>query len=567
MVQKKRPASTGPTTQRHSDTTIIAESFDLSKYLIPLSHNGKVPALTGGDTWKRSFNEREFPEGCNYGLRLGEETPSGYLLAIDYDGPSHFSEFLSKLREMGIDTDTVAVKTGGKHGGYHLYFWSDEAFSGRFKGQFQGVDVELLGKGCYTVIPPSKVESDYRLVEAFTEKEPITYRASSVRAFLDELESVPTLPESQLQKILRTIEQRSLPSNLDNPSYLVNFSPNALISSDISLWEKVLNSQYESLYGENLSLLKSHGFKCVFHKEENPSASLYWIKGKGKFIYHDFHTEKSFDIVEVFHALKHHREPEFLPAVDSRKWTDGLLELFDWIDENSITTGFGERFDCWRSDFLERLILTGGGEFKNYIVDTLKVILEISRERINKGINELVLSKRYVADRVPWEGSDKTKAFIVNRAMNFLVFAGFLKKGRDLATENGRTYIFSINFECKVTDVEKAWSELVKVGLSNYRDFNKANVADVFGEKVASDIFRASAIEREVLSDGKRLSNDSEGQLRDGPNRNGRPIYRDKFKHDRKPRNEPEHFKSRGRGMGHRTGSRNFRERLREREL
>jgi len=561
MKQKKSPASTGPTNTRNTDTLIITDFSEIAKHLIPLF--GKIPRLKKGDTWKRSFDDEEFPEGCNYGLRLGEETEWGYLTVIDYDGSEHFLEFLSMLREKGIDTDTVAVKTGGKHQGYHLYFWTDKSFTGRFKGQFEGIDVEILGEGCYTVIPPSKVANDYRIVEAFTEKEPITFRVSSVESFLDELERAAEISFSKLQIIQESFKEESAPSNY-NSSYLVHFSH---ISGDLLLWELILNDSYKSIYDEELHLFKSLGFKCVFHKEENPSANLFWIDEKAKFVYHDFHDGKNYDIVEVFHALKNHREPEFLPAVDSRKWTDGLLELFDWIDENSITTGFGERFDCWRSDFLERLILTGGGEFKNYIVDTLKVILEISRERINKGINELVLSKRYVADRVPWEGSDKTKAFIVNRAMNFLVFAGFLKKGRDLATENGRTYIFSINFECKVTDVEKAWSELVKVGLSNYRDFNKANVADVFGEKVASDIFRASAIEREVLSDGKRLSNDSEGQLRDGPNRNGRPIYRDKFKHDRKPRNEPEHFKSRGRGMGHRTGSRNFRERLREREL
>ncbi len=185
MKQKKSPASTGPTNTRNTDTLIITDFSEIAKHLIPLF--GKIPRLKKGDTWKRSFNDEEFPDGCNYGLRLGEETEWGYLTVIDYDGSEHFLEFLSMLREKGVSTDTVAVKTGGKHQGYHLYFWTDKPFTGRFNGNFEGIDVEILGEGCYTVIPPSKVANDYRIVEAFTEKEPITFRVSSVESFLDEL--------------------------------------------------------------------------------------------------------------------------------------------------------------------------------------------------------------------------------------------------------------------------------------------------------------------------------------------------------------------------------------------
>lgn len=411
-------------------------------------------------------------------------------MVIDFDGSEHFADFQAVLREQGISTDTITVKTGGKHNGYHLYYWTKKPLQGRFRGKFNNIDVEILGAGTYTVIPPSKVYKDYQIDQT-------NQNTRTVEDFVERLRTAKELPQKHLQDLQEMLQKTgSLPSNSNNSSYLVNFSSLGLISSDSSLWEKVLNSQFESVYGVPLSLLKSHGFKCVFHKEANPSATLFWIEGKGKFVYHDFHNGKSFDIVEVFQAIKHHREPEFLEAINSKKWLNGLLELFEWIDENHITTGFGGRFDRWRDEFLQKLILTGGGEFKNYIVDTLKVILDIARTRLNKGINELVLSKRFVAERVTWTGSDKTKAFIVNRAMNFLVFAGLLQKGRDLATGAGRTYIFTINFDCKASDVIKAWTELVKVGLSNYRDFNKNNVADLFGAKLANEIFKASAFEK-----------------------------------------------------------------------
>jgi len=549
MTKRKRPDATG--LNSGTTTTIIAASEQLSRYLLPL--RGKIPAVTG--TWKRSFDDEEFPDGCNYGLRLGEETEWGYLLAIDYDGREHFLEFLSFLREKGIETDTVAVKTGGKHQGYHLYFWADKTFTGRFKGNFEGVDVELLGNGTYTVIPPSQVVNDYLMIEAFTERDPITHRVSSVSDFLTEIEGASNILDTQIQDLQRSLEQKSAPSNC-NSSTLVHFSP---ISSDLLLWELIINDSYKSIYKEELHLSKSLRFKCIFHKEENPSANLFWIDEKAKFVYHDFHDGKNYDIVEVFHALKHHQEPKFLEAKNSRKWLDGLLELFEWIDENRIKTGFGERFDRWLDDFLGKLSLTGGGVFKEYIVDTLKTILEISRERINKGINELVLSKRFVADRVDWKGSDKNKAKIVNRAMNFLVFAGLLRKGRNLSTENGRTYIFSIDFKCKASDVEKAWDEIVKAGLSNYNDFNKNNVADLFGERRANEIFRASAIER-----GNRdgLQNDTTEQLHESEDRGQRKVYRHRLRFARSFDKESKRFESGGRRVGHRAGHRRNYKRL-----
>jgi len=553
IKQKKRPALTGPT-HTNGYSTIITDFEEITKHLIPLK--GKIPRIKKGDTWKRSFNDGEFPNGCNYGLRLGEEAEWGYLTVIDYDSSEHFLDFLSFLREKGVSTDTVAVKTGGKHQGYHLYYWADKPFTGRFKGQFEGVDVEILGEGCYTVIPPSKVTSDYQVVEAFTEKEPISYHVSSARNFLDEIERAAEISFARLEIIQESLEQESLPSNLYT-NYLVHFS---LISSDIKLWETILNDFYKSIYDEELHLSDSLRFKCVFHKEKNPSAGLHFTKRW--FVYHDFHDGKSFDIVEVFHALKHHKPPEFLEAKNSRKWLDALLELYDWIDENGIKTGFGEKFDRWRDGFLGNLRLTGGGAFKEYITDTLKTILEISRERINKGINELVLSKRYVAERMDWKGPDKTKAFIVNRAMNFLVFAGLLQKGRDLGTKNGRTYIFSIDFDITTTMVEKAWNELVKAGLTNYRDFNKNNVADLFGAQVANRVFRASAMEKEARGDEIGVHDEVSEQLRDGANRSEQSICRDRFGPPGKPHHKSEHFESSGGRVGNRAGLRSIREQI-----
>lgn len=551
MTKRKRPVASG--LDSGTRTIIIASSDELSRYIIPL--RGKIPRIEKGDTWKRSFTDEEFSDGCNYGLRLGEKTEWGYLLAIDYDGSEHFSEFLSFLKEKGVPIDTIAVKTGGKHNGYHLYFFTEKPLTGRFKGQFQGVDIEILGEGCYTVIPPSTVENEYSLIEAFTEKDPITHRVTSVSDFLTEIEGASNVLEAQIKDLQRSLEQKSAPSNY-NSSYLVHFSH---ISSDLLLWELILNDSYKSLYKEELHLSKSLRFKCVFHKEKNPSANLFWIDDKAKFVYHDFHNGKNYDLVEVFHAIKHHQEPKFLEAKNSRKWLDGLLELYEWIDENRITTGFGERFDRWRDDFLGSVSLNGGGVFKEYILDTLKTILEISRERINKGINELVLSKRFVADRVDWKGSDKNKAKIVNRSMNFLVFAGLLRKGRDLSTEKGRTYIFSIDFKCTTKAVEKAWDEIVKAGISNYKDFNKKNVADLFGERRANEIFRASATER---GSGNGLHHITKEQLHEGEDRGKWKVHRHRLRFTRSLDKESQHFESGGRRMGHRAGYRRNYKRL-----
>ena len=512
--QKKSPASTGPTSQRLTDNSIIAEKSELSKYLIPLSKNGKVPAISEGDTWKRSFAPEEF-NGGNYGLRLGEEFNGGHLLAIDYDGPENLPDFLEELASMGINGPRIAVKTGGKHNGYHLYYATQKPFLGKLRGNYRGTTVEVMGKGCYTVIPPSKVERHYQIATELTNG-PICYNVGSVETFLEELESVEILNSFQLTKIQELIQENTenkekLPSNLYS-SYLVAFDSISLISSDLKLWQTLLSKAFENLYHEQLSLKDSKNFKCVFHKEKNPSAGLHY--SKDKYIYHDFHNGKSFDIVEVFHAIKHQKEPAFLEAKNSNNWTNALMELFDWIDENDITTGFGERFDTWRRDFRAKVNLSGGGEFKNYIIDTFDAILDIARTRINKGINELVLSKRFVAEKVAWSGSDKSKALIINRAMNFLVLAGVLRKGRDLSCKAGRTYIFSIDFNCSPQRLAEAWAQLLEAGIATVNDFKKSTVAEYFGEELANSIFRASAIEKETggIDDGEH------GELQDSVN-------------------------------------------------
>jgi len=507
MKQKKRPVTAGPTTQKHSDNTIISDSCELAKYLIPL--NGKVPAISSGDTWKRRFGPEEF-NGGNFGLRLGEEFDGRYLLAIDYDGPDHLADFLEELESMGINAPRIAVKTGGKHNGYHLYFATQKPVMGKYKGNYRGTTVELLGNGCYTVIPPSKVERHYQIATELKTGAPICYKVGSVETFLEELESVEILDSFQLAKIQELIQEKreKTPSNLYS-SYLVSFDSKALISSDLKLWETLLSSSFENTYHEKLSLKDSKNFKCIFHKEKRASAGLHY--SKDKYNYHDFHTGKSYDVVEVFHALKHQKEPAFLEAKNSKNWQNALLELFDWIDENDITTGFGEYFDSWRRDFRENVNLSGGGEFKNYILDTFDAILDIARTRINKGINELVLSKRFVAERVAWSGDEKHKAKVINRAMNFLVFAGVLRKGRDLSTPNGRTYIFSINFGIAPQRLAEAWAQLLEAGIATVNDFKKATVAEYFGEELANSIFRASAIENQKTGG-------MEDELRDGFN-------------------------------------------------
>jgi hypothetical protein len=536
MIQKlKEKPGSQPTRQglqmntrlnTQSTTNIIAHE-SLRAKLIPLVHGGKEPDTKKGDTWKREFQDHEFRNGCNYGLRLGKIADNLYLTVIDLDNPNSFMRFYDILMQMGMKP--AMVETGGKHQGTHFYFLTDKHIPYQ---EYKKLDFEgeiHTGQNHYVVIPPSKVKTDYTVFNGKTGYETV----DDFLSFLSE--NIQFVESEKLLKLFNFLTDNHY-KKLDNFAYISAGKSKKLqpsnrccsylvveslsdeliysITMDSILWEKVINLRYEEIYGRPFYLELNKNILCIFHQEKNPSAGLF-KKENGEILYKDFHlgSQKAFNVVEVFHAIKHNKEPRFLKGQD---WTNALMELFDWIENEQIETGYLKAFDDWWNDFRDKLKLKKNA-FSRYITKTLDVVMNEFRERMRKGHNQAVLAKRYVTDKVNFKSkSEKTKGFIINRSMNFLVFAGLLKKAKTRNFEyidkktgkkkQRKGYIYSIDFNCSPEQIMKAFDSLIKNGIADVRKFKKSSVSAYYGIEKAMDVFRGKQDKDEIETNRKRMN-------------------------------------------------------------
>jgi len=289
-----------------------------------------------------------------------------------------------------------------------------------------------------------------------------------------------------------------------------------ILSSDVHLWQSVLSLADVRLTPADLRRLAVKGnvyLDCVFH-EKNPgglSASLFCPSiryrersdfSAATFQFHDFHTGDDYDIIEIYHAISHKKEPErFKPG--SLQSLSAFTEFCDWIEESKITTVYGAMFDNWREAFEKNLAdelatkpIARNAFFRTIFNLILPVLLDIARKNANTCRPEFIASVRYVASLA---GFSESRIIEVNRAMNFLVLAGILKKGESKRLRGGDdeasrvTYQYSINFETTSKQLIAAWETIEELGLGSVRTFTKSNIARAFGKEKADEIIRRKA--------------------------------------------------------------------------
>ncbi len=107
----------------------------------PLKPNSKEPKVKGWNTRAPDDLMREFVEGDNVGLRI--EPP---LFVVDVDD----RQLAALIEDEFPKTLTVVTRRG-----YHYYFVASNTYPQTSK---QSKLIQLLSKGCYVVIPPSKVD-------------------------------------------------------------------------------------------------------------------------------------------------------------------------------------------------------------------------------------------------------------------------------------------------------------------------------------------------------------------------------------------------------------------------
>lgn len=409
------PEQAGPNTgknQQNLDTKIIAENppikqTPLTEHVIPIKPRDKEPWVTTPDvngkyTWTRAFSyPEEFPDGCNYGLKLGLGTIADvlpgtvlYRVVFDYDDPvrSKFRRFYDDLSALtgGMLSNTLIVRSGGKHNGWHNYVYTDKPFS-YAEFFYHGVKVQVLGQGHYIVIPPSVgIKAKYKLCHPETLKE---YPETELLEFLGLLEIRPALVP--LDNLLSTIEKlrqkssaapptRQKPSitstekekALDQNTYLnskyfewvskganskcfdsintatgtvfidcleveegndenVKLNENICyesmgflpISWDPILWEHLVAIALKKAYGGRAKLKTLASFRCPFHPEANNSASVFLNRRTLKRYFHEFHNNGATD--DKGRPCKNFDIVEFFQALEKGREPTRLLGL-EW---------------------------------------------------------------------------------------------------------------------------------------------------------------------------------------------------------------------------------------------
>lgn len=499
--------------------------------LIPLVRGGKSPATKG--TWKRTFKPEEFPENCNYALRMGTKTKFGYVVCIDIDNSARwaFIAVKQRLKEIGIDSNTLTVETGSK-GGYHLYFISQEDPVGLNTMDYElpALDKPITGEtrysNCYTVIPPSRIKNEYKIINP-----------RNVEGFFEGLEFAKSLTKDQLLQIRDLLKSpdthntdkdprditHQKAERLSDNTYVLPILVNRCylsedylyISDDLTLWEKLLKTFTPSYWSSDYRIQSTQlnlkkNFYCLFHKETHPSAKLY--KASDRWLYKCFHGDtRAYDIVEIFHALKHHHEPRFL-SPKSGDWVDGLKELGEWIDENNVKTGYGNKFDNWYKTFKSDLIKISKsekGSFWKSILQVFDATMETASGFYNKGSLNFAATRRFISGKTGLPGKTTSRAF------NFLVFSGILTKTKQKSFSSKSepsikrvTHLVKVNTSINVNDVYEAWVSLKNLGIASVDRFNKKSVEKHFGIEKANAIFKGNPNAKE---EGVVNSNELEG--------------------------------------------------------
>lgn len=448
------------------------------------------------NTWKRHFKPWEFKGAAGIAIRSGVEIPNhGYLVCIDFDNDSEklFHEYSEHLQERGIDPNTLIVRTGGEHHGWHLYYLLDKEPPKKCNRTFNAADIEYRGTGCYTVIPPTgegKIPRGVKIRRPYEVIYPTAAAFDLAHCKRIELEDWLALseygnnPESNnpecdfqvvtgdpadagethIQVVTNTPEPASSTVLLTPP-----YKP-IPISVPVTVWERLLRDPYQRLYGRPLLLKwngsQSESFCCVMHKEKHASASLCTGRN-GMIVYMDGHQRKPnpklvYSILDVYLTCRK------IPA------TVEIGEaLFRMVQEYDIWTDRARRLDAnWKQI---------RAEIEFFPRDVLKVADAVMSEGILSeriGRDSFIATCRFIGKSCGI--SHKT----VNRAMNVLTALQLIHKGDDKTFKSGySTPQWEIRADATADDVCQLYGKLKDAGWNgSMSGFTTALELKAFGE-------------------------------------------------------------------------------------
>lgn len=207
-----------------------------------------------------------------------------YTAVIDFDSSDIdiLKQYVNEELQMNFD-DMVVCKTGGKHNGYHLYFLTKNSFQS-FTTIYKDKSIDFISKKGKK---PARVLIEGSIVQGLY----FMYQGKM------DIYNFPLLPK----KIIK--EQGKMEDSLSKyqgSDLEINIKGE---TNNLIAWKYVINYGFYKTYGKMLKDIRiKKNFRCIFHKEEHPSAGLVYTK-TGHILYRDFHTNESYSLVEVVYSI------------------------------------------------------------------------------------------------------------------------------------------------------------------------------------------------------------------------------------------------------------------------
>ena len=497
---------------QYDHTDVREEAVFLYNQGFSIVRKKKRSKYYADSNWQqRTYKPADFSTDDNIAIRLGRQYEKGTLIAVDIDIPSKYKRIIESIMEKLnlLFGETPIEYSGGKSQAPHLYYLSNSVLNENYLYETPYGKIELMATPSKTLLTaPSVVESVY------TRKKPLLLQELPVvdgRQLAQMLEShahmLCELKEGKSTKEPAVLKETPVDvwsdsavkvcddqvasmgwvfSSLGAQDYTLDSS--LRLSNSLSLWRALLRDpRWPSPWSGPVAI--GQPLNCVLHPETRPSARLYQ-RDNGLIVYADFHTGKSYDVIEMFTALCLTGEDVPLRASSPAFLSYWSTRLKNYIQENNIITGLATAFNRYRTS-LELSFLPSLQR------QTLAFLLQKYFEELNKGNSYFLASKRYLADSL--DISDRSAVVVTNQ----LTLMGVLYKGAPYKIQNASNPFYTPKFSiCSLSqsDIEYQWHLLEEQDLTLINSFSKHTVAKVRGPEVANVLFRSDP--KDSLYDG-----------------------------------------------------------------
>jgi hypothetical protein len=302
------------------------------------------------------------------------------------------------------------------------------------------------------------------------------------------------------------------------------------LTRDKNVWKEIINYLSLKLYGEKQKIENGKPFKCVIHKEKNPSATIFKTKS-GQIIYKEHHKhDKGFETLNLFELVHYARTGKLKFITTKADRSKHFKELAELIKELGITSELGKAFYHKAKKFLHEIKNHFNENqtpdiFQNALTVLKKYIVPKAFEAWNLGHRTFLATVRSVQEIT---GLNIYKS---NKGISVLIGLGILIREDNYFTKQGKSSYFSLNLDIDINQIDEMLSRLIKAGIIYLSNFSQRNPAmwQVFGKekmqviftrkpdkKQGSDDYVSQSTNKEPLSNGSAGNQRKRGKSDNG---------------------------------------------------